>query len=236
LSYLLIIAAAGTGSRLGRREPKALVPLLGRPLISWTLDAFAAIPFEGAVIAAPPGRERDFEALVGSRARIVAGGDTRAASVRRAFDGLSAGPRDLVCIHDAARPLVAAAEVLSVLEAAGVSGAAIAATRIVDTVKQVENERIVATLDRRCLFAAATPQVFRADLLARALASGSDVTDEATLLERMGVAVSPVTVSRLGFKVTTPEDLELAEAILRGRNTEDGTRKTEDGTRNAQRS
>jgi 2-C-methyl-D-erythritol 4-phosphate cytidylyltransferase len=223
---LLIIAAAGQGSRLGRSEPKALVALLGRPLISWTLDAFAAIPFARTVITAPPGRERDFESLVGSQARIVAGAETRAGSVRRAFDSLNAGPRDLVCIHDAARPLVTAAEVLSVLEAAEVSGAAIAATRIVDTVKQVENERIVATLDRRCLFAAATPQVFRADLLAHALASGGDATDEAGLFEAMGPAVAVVPVSRLGFKVTTSEDLEIAEAILRARETGNGKRET----------
>jgi 2-C-methyl-D-erythritol 4-phosphate cytidylyltransferase len=217
MARLLIVAAAGIGSRLGRDEPKALVPLAGRPLISRTLDAIAAVPFARAVVAAPPGREGDFEAAVEGRARIVPGGHTRAASVRQAFERLGAEPADLVCIHDAARPLVTAAEVLSVLEAAGRTGAAIAATPLVDTVKQVEGDRVVATLDRQCLFAAGTPQVFRAELLGRALQSGREATDEAALFEAMGFPVAVVTVSRLGFKITTPEDFEMAQAVLLGR-------------------
>jgi 2-C-methyl-D-erythritol 4-phosphate cytidylyltransferase len=219
MARLLIVAAAGMGSRLGRDEPKALVTVAGRSLLSRTLDAIATIPFARAVVTAPPGRERDFEAAVEGRARIVSGGDARAASVRRAFESLGAQPTDLVCIHDAARPLVSAAEVLSVLEAAERTGAAIAATPLVDTVKQVEYDRVVATLDRRSLFAAATPQVFRAELLARALASGREATDEASLIEAMGLPVSVVAVSRLAFKITTSDDLEMAEAIVRSRDT-----------------
>ena len=217
MARLLIVAAAGMGSRLGRDEPKGLVPLLGRALISRTLDAIAAVPFARAIVAAPPGREGDFEAAVEGRARVVSGGQTRAASVRQAFERLGAEPSDFVCIHDAARPLVTAAEVLSVLEAAGRTGAAIAATPLVDTVKHVEGDRVVATLDRRCLFAAGTPQVFRAELLGRALGSGLEATDEAALFEAMGFPVAVVAVSRLGFKITTPEDLEMAQAVLLGR-------------------
>ena len=217
MARLLIVAAAGMGSRLGRDEPKALLPLAGRPLISRTLDAVATVPFARAIVAVPPGRERDFEAAVEGRARIVPGGQTRAASVRQAFERLGALPADLVCIHDAARPLVTAAEVLSVLEAAERTGAAIAATPLVDTVKHVEGDRVVATVDRRCLFAAGTPQVFRADLLGRALQSGHEATDESALFEAMGFPVAVVTVSRLGFKITTPEDFEMAQAVLLAR-------------------
>jgi len=217
MARLLIVAAAGMGSRLGRDEPKALVPLAGRPLISRMLDAIASVPFARALVAAPPGREGDFEAAVEGRARIVPGGQTRAASVRLAFEQLGALPPDLICIHDAARPLVTAAEVLSVLEAAGRMGAAIAATPLVDTVKHVEGNHVVATLDRRCLFAAGTPQVFRAELLGRALQSGREGTDEAALVEAMGFPVAVVAVSRLGFKVTTPEDFEMAQAVFLGR-------------------
>jgi 2-C-methyl-D-erythritol 4-phosphate cytidylyltransferase len=224
---LLIIAAAGTGSRLGRNEPKALVPLLGRPLVSWSLDALSTLPFARGVVAVPPGRESEFEALVGGRLSIVAGAGTRSGSVRRAFEELDAEPADLVCIHDAARPLVTAAEARSVVDAAQRTGAAIAATRLVDTVKQVDGDRIVATLDRRCLFAAGTPQVFRSDLLARALESQGEASDEAALLEEVGVPVSVVPVSRLSFKITTEEDLEMAEAILWRRNTDHGTRNTD---------
>lgn len=225
MANLLIIAAAGMGSRLGRSEPKALVPLLGRPLICWTLDAFAAIPFARRRVAVPPGRENRFEAAIGGSAGIVAGGETRAASVRRAFESLNADPTDLVCVHDAARPFVTAAETRSVLDAAEGTGAAIAATPVVDTVKRVEGNRIVSTVEREGLFAAATPQVFRAGLLARAFAAAGDATDEAALLEALGVTVAVVPVSRLSFKVTTPEDLEMAEALIRSRTPESGKRK-----------
>ena len=229
MANLLILAAAGTGSRLGHQEPKALVPLLGRPLVSWTLDALATIPFSSRRVAVPPGRENRFEAAIGGRAGIVAGGDTRAASVRRAFESLNADPADLVCIHDAARPFVTSAETRSVLVAAEKTGAAIAATPVVDTLKRVDGDRIVSTVDRKGLFAAATPQVFRADLLARAFAAAedaTDVTDEAALIEELGVTVAVVPVSRLCFKVTTPEDLEMAEALIRSRTPESGKRKS----------
>jgi len=213
------------GSRLGRDEPKALVPLLGRPLISWTLDALAGIPFASRRVAVPPGRENRFEAAIGGSAGIVAGGESRAASVRRAFESLDPDPADLVCVHDAARPFVTSAEVRSVLDAAQMTGAAIAATPVVDTLKRVEGSRIVATVDRRGLFAAGTPQVFRAELLARAFAAGEDATDEAALVEALGVTVTVVPVSRLAFKVTTPEDLEMAQALIRSRTPESGKRK-----------
>jgi 2-C-methyl-D-erythritol 4-phosphate cytidylyltransferase len=225
---LLIIAAAGHGSRLARSEPKALVPLLGRPLISWTLDALAAVPFASRRVAVPPGRENRFEAAIGGSAGIVAGGDTRSASVRRAFESLNAAPTDLVCVHDAARPFVTLRETRAVLDAAVETGAAIAAIPVVDTLKRVEGNRILSTVDRAGLFAAATPQVFRADLLARAFAvaeDATDATDEAVLVEELGVTIVVVPVSRLSFKITTPEDLEMAEALIRSRTPERGKRK-----------
>jgi 2-C-methyl-D-erythritol 4-phosphate cytidylyltransferase len=225
VAHLLIVAAAGMGNRLGHDEPKALVPLLGRPLVSWTLDALAGIPFASRRVAVPPGRENRFEAAIGGSAGIVTGGETRTASVRRAFESLKADPADLVCIHDAARPFVTAGETRSVLEAAERTGAAIAATPVVDTLKRVSEGRVVSTVDREGLFAAATPQVFRADLLARALAAAGGATDEAALVEGLGVPVTVVPVSRLCFKVTTPEDLEMAEAVIRKRTPESAKRK-----------
>jgi 2-C-methyl-D-erythritol 4-phosphate cytidylyltransferase len=225
MARLLIIAAAGMGSRLGRDEPKALVPLAGRPLIAWTLDAISPVPFARRRVAVPPGRENRFEAAIGGRAGIVAGGETRAASVRRAFESLEAEPADLVCVHDAARPFVTSAEVLAVMEAAESTGAAIAATPVVDTLKRVEGNRVVATVDREGLFAAATPQVFRADLLVRAFEAAEDATDEAALVEGLGVTVTVVPISRLAFKVTTPEDLEMAQALVRIRHPEDRKRR-----------
>jgi 2-C-methyl-D-erythritol 4-phosphate cytidylyltransferase len=217
MSLLLIVPAAGSGSRLGRAEPKALVPLHGRPLIGWTLDAMQPLGFERTIVAAPPDRLIEFRGVVGSRACVVAGGETRPASVRAGFFAAAVAPGDIVCIHDAARPFVTAGEAMAVVAKARESGAAIAATPIVDTVKKAENGRILGTLDRNGLFAAGTPQAFRGDVLHKAIASGREATDEAALCEVLGIPVSIVPVSRLGFKITTPEDLELAEALAASR-------------------
>ena len=217
MATFLVIPAAGAGTRLKSPGPKALVPILGHSILSWTLDAFAAVSFERVVVAAPPDRLPEFERLFRGRAAVVAGGPTRSASVRRGYQALGAAPEDLVCIHDAARPMITAAEIESVLSAARSGGAATAATPIVDTVKRVEGERIVATIEREGLYAAGTPQAFRADLLGRAFETGREATDEAGLLELLGVSVTAVPVSRWNLKITTQEDLELAEALLRRR-------------------
>ncbi|HTR04153.1 MAG TPA: 2-C-methyl-D-erythritol 4-phosphate cytidylyltransferase [Thermoanaerobaculia bacterium] len=214
MAALLLIVAAGSGTRLGRPEPKGLVPLAGRPLLSWTVDAFRPGRFSRAVVTAPPDRLEAFSRVVGDFGRVVAGGETRAASVRRGVEALAPGDDDIVAIHDAARPFVSAEEVLAVLRAAEEIGAAIAAVPVVDTIKRVADGRIVETVDRSTLYGAATPQAFRASVLRRAIASGEEATDEAALCEKRGDPVAVVPVSRRTFKITTPEDLELAEAIL----------------------
>jgi 2-C-methyl-D-erythritol 4-phosphate cytidylyltransferase len=213
----LILVAAGAGTRLGRSEPKALVPLDGRPILSWALDAFASGRFGTMVVTAPPDRIAEFERVAGARARVVAGGQTRSQSVRRGFEAADPADEDLVAVHDAARPLVTPEEVAAVLDAAGRAGAAIAATPVVDTVKRVVDGFSVGTLDRSTLYGAATPQAFRAAVLRRALGAGLEATDEAALCEQLGLPVAVVPVSRLAFKITSPEDLEIAEAILRQR-------------------
>ena len=217
IAAFLIVVAAGAGSRLGRPEPKALVPLHGRPLLSWTLESLSSLTFAGRVIAAPPGRLVDVRKLAGEGAKVVEGGATRSESVRRAFQACGVGGASIVCIHDAARPFVTAAETEAILRAAQKSGAAIGAIPVSDTIKNVREGEVVGTLDRSQLWAAATPQAFRAEILARALEAGSDATDEAALCEFLGIPVTVVAVSRLGFKITTPEDLQIAEAILRNR-------------------
>jgi 2-C-methyl-D-erythritol 4-phosphate cytidylyltransferase len=217
VAALLLIVAAGSGSRLGRAEPKAVVPLAGRPLLAWTLDAFAPVAFARTVVTAPSDRIADFEKLVGARGRVVAGGDTRSASVRRGLEALAPSSDDVVVVHDAARPFVSADEVRNVLRAAEETGAAIAATPVVDTIKRVSGGRIAQTVDRSDLYGAATPQAFRFTVLREAIASGAEATDEAALCERIGRPVAVVPVSRFSFKITTPEDLELAEGILTAR-------------------
>lgn len=217
MAALLLIVAAGSGTRLGRVEPKALVSLAGRPLLSWTLESFSGVAFARAVLTAPPDRVSEFERLAGGAYRVVPGGETRSASVRRGFAALAPAEDDVVCIHDAARPFVTSAEIEAVIAAARGTGAAIAVTAIVDTVKRVAEGRVAATLDRNTLAGAATPQAFRGGVLKQALASGQDATDEAGLCEALGLPVAAVPVSRLTFKITTPEDLEVAEAVARSR-------------------
>lgn len=214
MSLHLIVPAAGSGSRLGRPEPKALVSICGRALIDWTLDSLRPLEFSRIVVAAPPERVSEFQALLGTRGCVVAGGETRSASVRSAFFALQPDRDDVVCIHDAARPFVTAQEASAVALRARERGAAIAAMPIVDTVKKADGDRILGTLDRNGLFAAATPQAFRGAVLGDALATGREATDEAALCEILGLPVAIVPVSRLAFKVTTPEDLLLAEALL----------------------
>jgi 2-C-methyl-D-erythritol 4-phosphate cytidylyltransferase len=217
VAFLLILPAAGSGRRLGRAEPKALVPLLGRPLLTWTLDALAPVGFDRTVVSVAPERTAEFEKLLRGRAAVVVGGPTRSSSVRRGFEALGAGPDDVICIHDAARPLITAEEARLVLRRAEETGAATAATPIVDTVKRVASDHIVATIERDGLYAAGTPQAFRADLLRRAFDTAREATDEAGLFELLGVPVAVVPVSRWNLKVTTPEDLELVEALLKRR-------------------
>jgi 2-C-methyl-D-erythritol 4-phosphate cytidylyltransferase len=209
----LIVVAAGSGSRLGRPEPKALVPILGRPLLSWTLEALSPVPFAGTVIAAPPDR-LDEVRRIAVEGKVIPGGATRAQSVRRAFEAVGVAGENLIVIHDAARPLVSAQEVEAVILAAEEIGAAIAAIPVPDTVKSVAQGRVTGTVDRSKLWLAGTPQAFRGHILARALQPGREATDEAALCEEIGHPVAAVRVSRLGFKITTPEDLEIAEAIL----------------------
>src|SRR4030095_12991418 len=119
----------------------AFVSVAARPMISWTLDALAPARFARSVVAVPPGREAEFAAVIGGGVSTVAGGEARAACVRLAFRSLRALADDLVCVHDAARPLIRASEVESVLVEAERTGAAIAAAPIVDTVKQVDGDR-----------------------------------------------------------------------------------------------
>jgi len=214
VSLLLLIPAAGEGHRLGSSLPKALVPLGGRPLLSVTLSIFDGIPFVRGVVTAPASNREAIERAAGRRYPVIAGGASRAESVAIGAAFLEAGPRDFVVIHDAARPFVSREEAEQVIAAAEETGAAIAVIPVADTLKRWDGSRILGTVDRDEVIAAATPQVFRGDILRRALEAPPS-TDEAARCEAIGVAVAAVPVSRLAFKITYPEDLAIAEAILR---------------------
>ena len=211
---ILLIAGAGSGVRLGREMPKALVPLRGAPILDWALRAFAPLALDLTVVTAPEAHLAEFERIAGPRARVVPGGATRSDSVRAGFLAAGAADGDVVAVHDAARPFIRATEADAVFAAAERTGAAIAAIPIVDTVKLVADGRVVRTVDRDGLFGAATPQGFRAEVLRLALEAGRGGTDESVLCEDLGIPVAVVPVSRFAFKITTAEDLELADGML----------------------
>lgn len=218
-----VIAAAGSGVRLGAGGPKALVELAGRSLIEWSLDAcVAAEEVAAAVVAAPPAMVGDFEAALGScplPLQVVAGGETRSGSVAAALASVES---EISVVHDAARPLATAAlfdAVVRELGAAPERDCVLAATPVTDTVKEVDGHEVVRTLDRSRLWAAQTPQAFRSEPLraAHAAPPRGRVTDDAMLVEHAGgvVLVEPGPPSNL--KVTTPDDLHLAELLLSAR-------------------
>jgi len=213
-----LIVAAGSGERLGASLPKALVPLHGRPMMQWSIDALAAVPaIAEIVVSLPPGATPP-EGVTGVR-----GGAVRSESVRLAL--AAAGPGDPVLVHDAARPLLApelAERVLAALERDPALDAAIAAAPVSDTIKRAGADgRVLETLERAGLWAVQTPQVFRREALERALSAGPEelarATDDAWLIERLGGSVAVVECGEQNFKVTTPGDLRLAELVLAGR-------------------
>ena len=231
MSVAALVLAAGRGERLGQRLPKAFVALAGRPLLLHALEALASAGEISRLV--PVIAEADLEryrALASSLAALPGlaepafGGSERQDSVRAGLESLPAGVT-LVVIHDAARPLVRPAMVSRVIAEAREFGAAILAAPARDTIKRVRDGRILETPDRRECFAAQTPQVFRTELLrealAKAAADGFRGTDDAQLVERLGVAVRVVPGGPENLKITDPEDLFVAEARLRrsGRDT-----------------
>lgn len=223
----LLIAAAGSGRRMGADRNKLLLPLAGRPVLAWTLEAALACPAIGWIGLV--GQPHDAEAIGAVVAAAqpdrpvvwIEGGSTRQESVSRGLAALPAGT-EAVLIHDGARCLVepalleAAAGALrqAMAEGAGI----VAATPVTDTIKEVEEGTIRATPDRSRLWAAQTPQGFAVDQLRRAHASalerGWSVTDDAALFERLGWSVRVLEAPPSNIKLTTGFDLTIAAAVL----------------------
>jgi 2-C-methyl-D-erythritol 4-phosphate cytidylyltransferase len=204
-----IIPAGGSGERLGADRPKAFVVCAGRPLIEWSLDVLGAV-CDRVVVALPQGYDEGPDR--------VRGGESRSASVRNAVD--AAPEASMFVVHDAARPLVTRDLVERCIAAIepGIDGA-IAAVPMTDTVKEVATDgRVLRTLDRSTLWAVQTPQVFRADILRRALerdaAALAAATDDAWLVDDAGGVVTVVESFPENLKVTRESDLRIAEALL----------------------
>jgi 2-C-methyl-D-erythritol 4-phosphate cytidylyltransferase/2-C-methyl-D-erythritol 2,4-cyclodiphosphate synthase len=218
-----IIAAAGAGRRLGAPKPKQLLDIGGGSMLEHSVEAFARHPRISDIVVVLPAGHASF-ALVTSMdptsmppIRVVQGGERRQDSVANGFDVV--GPAtDVVLIHDAARPFVTADLIDRTIDAAAAHGAAIAALPSRDTVKRVDaGGRIVETIPRETIYLAQTPQGFRRDVLAQAVAaarSGLEATDEAMLAERAGHAVHVVDGDPANVKITSAGDLEAARARL----------------------
>ena len=231
MQVLVILPAAGLGTRMAGPQPKQFLALDGVPILIHSLRAFASVQRVTAIYVAVRTTEIDrVEAQIAeygfaNRVRVVAGGDTRQESVSHALAALPAQPDDIVLVHDAVRPLIDAATIDRTIDAVAEFGAAIVGLPAVDTIKQVERTAhgalITSTIPREFVVLAQTPQGFRYGLLqqafAEATADGFVGTDEASVVERSGHPVAVVHGSQVNLKITQPGDLELAEFYLRQR-------------------
>jgi 2-C-methyl-D-erythritol 4-phosphate cytidylyltransferase len=214
-----LVPAAGQGLRLGRGEPKAFVKAGSRTLLQLSVDGLIASGAVDRIVVMVPGDSISLTSrLLGSSVTVVAGADERTGSVRA---GLThASDADIVLVHDAARALTPPSLIARVVaEVRAGRGAVVPALPVADTIKSVDlMGAVVGTPDRSSLRAIQTPQGFRADLLRRAYAEASgSATDDAGLVERLGETVHTIVGDALAFKITTPHDLLLAEAIVAGR-------------------
>ena len=211
------MVAGGSGRRFG--GPKQFLQLAGRPVAAWSVEAARSVS-DGVVLVVPghPGSgEPDCDPgtpTIGADV-VVAGGRSRAESVRA---GLAAVPEEaaIIVVHDAARPLAGAPLFAAVVEAVRAGGAdgAIPVLPVVDTLKRTSDGTVRSTVDRDGMVAVQTPQAFVASTLRAAHRTAGQATDDAALLERLGATVCTVSGDPRNVKLTRPEDLEVAEALI----------------------
>lgn len=228
-----IVLAAGEGLRFQSRVPKALIEINSQPIITYCLKVISKHPSikDIVVVVNTQNRDKIIKAIkrhhIDKIVRVITGGRRRQDSV---YQGLKAANNraELVLIHDGVRPFITKDIISSVVRRAKDTGAAIVGVPVKATVKSVkvskcqgikEEFMVEKTLNRKNLWEIQTPQVFRKDLILRAYenSGNADVTDDAMLVEKSGVKVSVVLGSCDNIKITTPEDLKLAEAILQCR-------------------
>lgn len=225
--YFALIPAAGIGARMGSDYPKQYVPLAGKPMLQHVLDTFAAcetITHTYVVVSADDGYIKEMLSAaphLADRVTVLCnGGVTRHESVRNGLQAMRdmVGDDDWMLVHDAARPGLTTAlidQLVQSLQGDTVGG--LLALPMVDTLKRSDaSDRVECTVSRAGLWAAQTPQMFRYALLRRALEQASDVTDEASAIEALGLHPKLVAGSPRNFKVTLPHDVALAELYLKG--------------------
>jgi 2-C-methyl-D-erythritol 4-phosphate cytidylyltransferase len=215
---IAIVLAGGRGERLDASLPKGLVPVGGVPIVARAVERVTACTAIGEiVVVAPSGFEEPVEQVVRPfGAAVVTGGSSRQASVRAGLEAVDDGARVIVC-HDSARAFASPGLFTRVIDALDGWDAAIPVVRVVDTVKRVEGQVVKGTEPRSMLALAQTPQAFvpRALIEAHETAEreGIEETDDAALLERSGYRIRAIEGEGLNLKITTPEDLRLAEAL-----------------------
>ena len=209
-----IIAGAGMGHRLGAEIPKALIQIQGITLLERAFISLSKVVDE-IVITAPAGYEEQFKAIVGQSAEVVTGGVLRSDSIRVALKALSPSVES-VLIHDAARALASSALAAKVLDELRTGqSAVIPVLKVIDTIKEIDRDGFVrATPDRSSLVAAQTPQGFNRQVLERAHSASDDATDDAALVEAIGVKVKTIEGEASAFKITTKEDIGQALLLL----------------------
>jgi len=221
---IAIIAAAGAGTRMASDRPKQFLLLAGTPVIIHTLKVFEQCERINEVIVVLPAAESAGFLSLASKfglrkvARVVPGGVTRADSVKRGLLAIRAATAEIVAVHDGVRPFVTVEEIDATVTAAQADGAAILVAPVTDTIKQVRDGRILQTFDRGGLRRALTPQCFRYELLRQAYQTADvtdpSVTDESVLVEQLGHPISVIDGNPRNIKITTVEDLAIAEAML----------------------
>lgn len=221
MDYQVIIPAAGSGKRMGAGRNKLFIEVDSRPVILHTLDVFADDRHcKKIILAIQPNDESQFKDILKSypgkeKVEFVYGGDERQYSV---YNGLKAAGEPIILVHDGARPFIRQQTIRRLVQAAHEHGAAIAAVPVKDTIKRADHDKVVETVDRSGLWQIQTPQAFRLPILMNAHERAKEQlylgTDEASLVERLGLPVMIIESDYDNIKLTTPEDIYFAEAIL----------------------
>lgn len=219
---IAVIVASGTGSRMGSEIPKQFLPLQGKPVLVHTLEKFLSIPECEVILALSEEGKAHWEPIAktyfpDTHIPVVLGGETRFHSVKNVLDSVGLEGETLVAIHDAVRPLVSIPTVLESYATAEKYGSAVTCVDSKDSVRLVEGETNRA-LERRYVKMIQTPQTFQGSLLkeAYALEYRDSFTDDASVVEAAGYPIHLVDGAYSNFKITTPEDLVLAEHLLHG--------------------
>jgi 2-C-methyl-D-erythritol 4-phosphate cytidylyltransferase len=215
----IIIVAGGVGVRMGSHTPKQFLLLREKPVLAWTVEAFAKTLPEADIVVALPAQymEQWAELSLAYRVpphKICEGGATRFSSVKSALAMLDEDC-DYIAVHDGVRPLVSAELIGYAFDVAKKHGTAIPALPVTDSIRCV-TERASYPVDRTTLRAIQTPQVFREDILRAGYerATGNDFTDDATVVECIGYNIMLCTGERQNIKITTSIDIRIAEAIM----------------------